>query len=534
MSVKSEKHESRFILSGVRQVTRILDIGLITPELVGCGIENKIAVLSFNELSSIHHVNNGPKIPILIKLKEQVDISCSVLSVDKIVSIHFFSDDEMQDYIDRAFENVPNMLFDILVTPGLFSIKGESVVEINFPKLDKKYISSKYRRVDMALGLMWQGISKSNSVINTRLLLESCHLFNPCADNSGQPYVNLVNKSSGINTEDDVNSILSEYFIVMQDYPIENGWASKSILFKLKGLYESHTLANTFFEKWYDVSLSIINNERELFPLSDEKHISLRAMLLHLISPDKESIIRFAQKNSDLGDKVLLVSNLLCAAREGYSAMSAKDKSENPGIFFLLSNIASRWLSNISFDSSELYSEVTNSSEVLKWNDLTIGEFNLTSSNDKQELTPKVDTKEENNNTDFLSDILNGLVIVSNLDVLEKDKILINLNSKELHNVKIPRHSGFVVRVLADAVIFSSCILNLETKSHLKRLTGPRMKSAFKYQGKQDACFRFNLCEDNLFSAEVSIPLQEIDTCKVKVALELLISSHVWMNGKAI
>lgn len=530
MSINNEN--KKYVLSGKRQITRILDTGLIIPELVACNSAQQIFTFDDDSLSSINNIPGTPATPVLIEIRTTENIPQSVIAADEIVAIHFPSAEEREDYIDRAFENVPNELFTITDTPELFSSQGNQVTGLTFPKLDKKAIYAKYRRIDMALGLMKEALVSLNDSHDVRSLISYFTHFNPCKEDSGQPYAALIKKASGVEVEESINLILSDYFSVIEDYSIENGWASKKILLELKKLYENHPSSESIFEKWYNISSAIINNEIELFPLTDERSIILRSILLHLINPDENSISRFSKKTPNLGIKVLLVANLISATREGYSGMIAEEKTKRSGIFFLLSSMASSWVNNTELNFDKLQTENKGDLEALAWNNFTIGEYKLpiTDVSDEKPITENQIIEKD---IQHLEKVLKDISIIKSINKENDEKLVFTLDGKLLKPISIPMKAEFSTQIINNNVVLKTGILDLNVKSQLKKLTGPRMKSAFKYQGEQKSNFRFFMEEDAAFKAEISTPLPEVSTSILEGLLQELISAHTWMKNKA-
>ena len=522
MSVSSSGKESKFILTGRRQISRILDIGLIVPELVGCDNSNNICIL---DSSSLYHVKNVT--PILIELKKNEEKTTGVFSVDQILAIHFSSEEEKEDYLNRPFENVPNTLFDLVVSPSLFSEQSEQCNEIYLSKVDRGSLSKKYRKVDVFLGLAWECIIKKGSSYSFSAFEKKYTEFNPYSDGFGEEVSKLIDLSIGIITDKNIAVILSEYFSNIEKYPLESGWPTKSILQDLKDWHEQHQPSSDLFEKWFAVAIAIVNNDRGLPDLNDENQILLRAILLHLINPDKGTTSRLSNNGANIGEKVSLVFEFLNAARIGFSAMSAEEKSTYPGAYFLLSKLAASWVNNADHIPLEPTKTMDEGFDVYYWNNQIIGRY-------KSQIVPiePLSTGIDDGGLAYLIGGLESLSIVSKVEISKNDSALLKLNKKEVVDISIPRHSNFTILLAGDCVVFSTCILNFSFASHLKKLTGPRMKSAFKYQGCQERNFRF-VIDDDTFNAEVSVNKSSFNPYKADEMLKVLLDTHVWMKGKA-
>lgn len=527
MSVNRNKKESKYLLTGRRQISRILDIGLIVPELVGCDNLGRVSFLDSDCLCSVNKVKPTTSAPILIELKKEVTAIEDVFSADQILAIHFSSEEEKDDYLNRPFENVPNDLFTLLVSPNLFSAQEVECTEIYLPKVDRDALSKKYRKVDVFLGLVWECLVKKGTSHSLSFFGKKYTEFNPYSNNLGEVSTKLIDLSTGISTDRNLDTIMSEYFSNIEIYPLESGWATKKILQNLKECHDERQSSSGLFEAWHDVAIEIVNNERALPPLSDEKQILLRAMLLHLISPDKSSASRLSNNAASIGEKVTLVFEFLCAARVGFSAMVAEEKLAFPGAFFYLSKLAASWVNNTSQASLEPTKIVEGGLDVYSWNNQTINSY--------QSQSIESESLPIDNNLTYLVGGLESLSIVSKVETLEDGSALLILNKKEvtvIFDILIKRHSTFKILLVGDCVVLSTCILNFDFVSHKKKLTGPRMKSAFKYQGAQERDFRF-VIDDATFNAEVAAHKKAFNPDKAGEMLKVLLDAHVWMQRKA-
>ncbi len=76
----------------------------------------------------------------LIKLKQGSDIAGLVISSNAIEEIIFPSNDDREDYLSKAFENVPNELFKLEVEPELFLESSGPVCDFIFPIAPLRHI----------------------------------------------------------------------------------------------------------------------------------------------------------------------------------------------------------------------------------------------------------------------------------------------------------------------------------------------------------------------------------------------------------
>ena len=124
--------EQLFCLTGIKQLLRILDMGLIVPELVVCDQKAKIKILSLTDLKSMGGINGYPAKPVLFELNNSLEVENKIISTSNIKTIHFESEDELDDYIARVFFNVPNGIYNFRVSPQLFECIDSNLEGILF------------------------------------------------------------------------------------------------------------------------------------------------------------------------------------------------------------------------------------------------------------------------------------------------------------------------------------------------------------------------------------------------------------------
>ena len=152
-----------YLLTSVRQLLRILDIGLVVPELVAC-LDDAIASFSSEQLPDLNTLKGYPAIPVLLELKPSTTTPQSIYPASTIKTIHFASKDKLEDYQARGFENVPNALFNFEVTPALFDKGSQGSVAASLPKLDRSALRKNYRQYDVLAGLLWDAIAQAEDV----------------------------------------------------------------------------------------------------------------------------------------------------------------------------------------------------------------------------------------------------------------------------------------------------------------------------------------------------------------------------------
>ena len=112
---QNEPVSVNYILTSKRYLLRMLDIGLITPELTVCNKDGQFAVVASDRLADFQKMKSYPVGPVLIQLRKQAGFQNQVISATEIECIHFPTEDDRDDYLSRQFENVPNELFEFKI-----------------------------------------------------------------------------------------------------------------------------------------------------------------------------------------------------------------------------------------------------------------------------------------------------------------------------------------------------------------------------------------------------------------------------------
>lgn len=528
---QEEPSSSNYILTSKRYLLRILDIGLITPELTACNKNGKFAVVASERLADFQKMEGYPAGPVLIQIKQHTGSQSQVISANEIESIHFPTEDDRDDYLSRQFENVPNELFELKATPALFSGNNGVAIELEFPKLNKQELAEKYRNIDMFAGMFWyylENESEANNVKGSIAKLLEISLDQLITIASEQV---LIPKSTGVTLDDEITPIFTGYLNVIAKYPQDEGWVAKDILESLK---YSHAVSGNseLFIKWWEVSNSIVKNERELIPLTDDKQIVLRAMLLHLLNPEKEAIERMANRGLLLGEKVKLIAHYLAAAREGFAAMSAKHKIEKEGAYFLTSCLIATAINktNLSLDNLIIANE-SDTKATLTWNGMMMGRFTV-SAPIINEAEAKVEVKDINNGIDLQALVtLFGDIGRVSTAIIEDDYIYIVMDKKSLKPVTLPKHTAFSLKLDKQEIVCNVLLLDLSIASHGKKLTGPKMRAMLEYQTEKGKDFSFNLIPEQSLQASIRLPSSYFDAELAEKTLQQLIDAQMWMKS---
>jgi len=529
---------TKFVLTGKRNLIRILDIGLIVPELVACNSDNNIQFFSEENLGEIGSIDSAPPAPVLLEIKDSIKSSNYILGVESVAAIHFSDEEEKENYLARPFENVPNNLFKFKVTPSLFDLEKKDS-SATFNKLDKKLLAKNYREADAFSALLWQCIAQGTSAKQLIKLLT--YIANQKREFfSGISTVELIEQAVDIKIEAEVASILCSYFAIISSMELEYGWVANDVLKLLKSRFDQSGTKSDLFEKWFSITESILNNEKELITLTDERQIALRAVLLHLLNPDLESINRIALREPAPGEKIISVARILAAVREGFSAMDAKRKEATPGAYFLVSSLIANAMSDSEYDLSLLnIIKSGDDSATLEWNNALVGEYALLSDPTEENSAENLNVDSSNESKGSESDgitIHDLAAILETIDFVDKvteseNSLIIELNKRKIKPVTLPKHSEFSMQKEGDDWFVMTRLLDFSVASHIKKLTSAKTRSALIYQTDQSRNFYFDFLAEDRFQASIKALDSEINKVGLTNIIHRLIDAHIWMKS---
>jgi hypothetical protein len=516
-----------YLLTSVRQLLRILDIGLVVPELVAC-IEDAIAVFSTEQLPALNTLEGYPAVPVLLELKFGTTKPKSVYPASTIKTIHFASQGELEDYHARGFENVPNALFNFEVTPAIFDERSQASLEASLPKIDRSALRQNYRQYDVLAGLLWNTIAQAEDTDEVTSLLQSLVSHSVTDDVAGALSSWVQHKADTGNLPFEDTGLMVTYLHLLGERDIDEGWASAEVLEELASQASASVADSEVFQKWYRYSKAVINNDKELRTLTDDGDVLLRAILLHLLNPDAEAIERIALRDPAPGIKVLSMARTLAATRLGFAPLNAAGKLEQPGAFWLVSDLIAAFINKNVFELNELSVDVQpGAGSLIRWHEQVVGTYT--------EHKPLMNTNEVVDHEvmpSYLS-LTELQSMIEGLDTVESTKInegLLTLVLTKAIAKPLPRQAAFTVSIQGEQrVIFTSQLLDLSMKSHKSKLTGKRTLAALVYQTEQGTNFRFEAQEEKCFSAKITLP-HEFNQQSLKFALQKLLDCHVWMK----
>ncbi|WP_156826554.1 hypothetical protein [Marinobacterium rhizophilum] len=530
----NESNMSHYILTGSRNLLRILDVGLIVPELVATTIDGNIFKISPSELSSIKNIDGYPKVPVLLEINGNT-CEDNYLPVSSIKAVHFNNSEAVHDFTSRGFENLPLGLFSILASPDLF-IDGYSLSKpVRLSKIDREGLKERYRHIDVYAGGVFWLISNVSTVAKLKDLFERLSkIVKP-----DQICELLLDESIGMSggSESDYSyAAYNSYLNLLGEHDLDEGWVRLDLITELESRLTEDTKSSEVIRGWFDYSKKVISHERELQKLTDENQIILRAILLHLLNPDLVSLNRVVESPLKHGALVVKLAKLLAATRIGFAPLTAKDKEEAPGSYFLISDLMAAVLNEARLDSSCL--ELNYIDDVEKpfcqvgWRGFSIANIAIDESKfNAEEIEESVDEYKPGR-----ASIEDFVLAAKSLEKFEEpiySQEGINLVLKKQFAQGLPRKCIFELRQVNHSGnwMFSTRLLDLSLKSHTAKLTMKRLQAVLIYQTSQSSNFRFELHHKVSFNACVEVGSKEqAITALIDDAISKLVASHLWMK----
>lgn len=521
--VEPEPSHAGYLLTSPRHLLRILDVGLVVVELVAAE-EREIRVFTVDELGGLSGIDGYPKNPVIIELSS-VDGSAfgKAIPAEAIKSIHFPSEEGKADFTSRVYENVPVGLFELVTSPSLFSQTDSKLESVNLGKVDKAALSQNYRHLDVEAGLLYGYMEEEVSEDRVSSLLADYAE----ADSRTVRFNTL--STALVTSEDELSRQVAEAYLgILSGHDLDEGWVGKDVLAELTELFSSDHIDLSEFREWEKYCSEVLSGTRSMAQLTDEKHIILRAILLHLLNPDAESIERIGARDPAPGPKVLQAAMTLAAARTGFAPMVAAKKESHAGAYFLLSALMAAKINEVLLDMTPLQVEREDETAQLFWRQQQVQTFAV-------QVTHDVESA--GTTAPVLTDVA---VLVDELPnvlsaKIDGEVIAIVLDKKHTKMLGKPGAISITPGApLGNDLTMISQLLDFKIKSH--KLSGPKALDAIRFQSEHyGSGFQFFYEEEVGFFAQVVLrPEQCLDNQALTTAIALIIKSNKWikLSGK--
>ena len=258
--------------------------------------------------------------------------------VQDIECIHFRTDEDLEDFKIRGFDNVPVDVASYKISPNLFSEQKNIEIlkqlrelesSINFDKNEYQKADAYAGAITCFLNFIGSDLQDFNFFKNfTSALLKNSIL--PMYENG------IVNK-----LDQDLFKITLTKMI---DAKLSLGWQPKILLNDIASAIETEQYDDKdqdIFKKWLNASLEILENKRTVSTLTDDHFVIGRALLLLLMRPTPEDLRRSISSSLEPGKKVITIASIFIGARYGLETLSNDFKNNNNQIYNFSSLIKS-------------------------------------------------------------------------------------------------------------------------------------------------------------------------------------------------
>jgi hypothetical protein len=521
-STESEHPKTFYLLTSPRQLLRILDIGLVVPELVATGAQES-RFFTVEELGGLAGIDGYPKVPVIIELNStEVGAPAKAVPAHDITAIHFFSEEDKTDFTIRVYENVPTGLFNLVASSSLFMQSDIKLEGVSLGKLKKVVLAQNYRHLDVEAGLLYGYIEEAmNAESVTSLLTDYAK-----ADSTA---VSLNTLSQALATTGDELSrqITEAYLSILCRRNLDEGWVGKVVLTELTDLFSKDHSELSEFLTWQEYCSEVLNGTREMAQLTDEKHIILRAILLHLLNPDAESIERICAREPAPGPRVQQAAMILASARTGFAPMVAAKKEANPGAYFLLSELMAAKINESLIDMTPLLVERVGDIVKILWRGQQVQSIQIQASQESEA---------SGNVTPAFSDVAAAVTSLPNVLTAKvaDDALSIVLDKK--YSKLVGKLGALKIIPCAPPgtdLLLSTQLLDFTVKSHKARLNGPRALDAIRFQSEhRGSGFQFYYEEEVGFFAQIVLRQEQcLNRQALSPAIDLMIKSNEWMKS---
>jgi len=269
-------------------------------------------------------------------------LSCSVNLVH-MGKIHFRTESDKSGFLSRPFENIPFDCADYYVSPDLFLVdahKENLIMEAikSFPLNLQGQDDEIYDLTDKTLGAL---VALIGSNPETRSWAEFI------ADGLSDGIYVAINKSKIFATEFEKNCFEQAFSYFSSCNP-SDGWQSKNILLDLYQRMEKVAPSDrelSMLIKWKDRCGEILDNKSVVTPLTDEKFIVGRALLLLLLRPELDAVLDSRGSSLSPGPIVRTMAATLSGSRVGLEELPNQNKVSSREQYHALLSCAF-WLSN--------------------------------------------------------------------------------------------------------------------------------------------------------------------------------------------
>ena len=274
-------------------------------------------------------------------------VSSEILSTNMVKEVHFLNAENLNDFKDRMFDNVPIDDFNLSESPKIFESKNPFPIKyfdnVEAQTQDSENISRLSRvsdKVVASISLLAENMQRASDLKLLHSLLSFPYRGNKSRMLEEFDIVTQVT-SSLVGSSVENKNLSHDYFLLyaaldeLINIDASDGWVALDFLNKVEVKFKSISEDNNDLDKYFEASRKIINSEIEIPEkiFSDDQNIIQRAVLLFILRPDYEDLINKENSQLNPGNIVKKIAILITGFRIGYERISTKYKVHHHHIF---------------------------------------------------------------------------------------------------------------------------------------------------------------------------------------------------------
>ncbi|WP_104490827.1 hypothetical protein [Acinetobacter indicus] len=306
-------NESSYILVSKKNFVRYAMPYEILPISMCCEVNNEklfskeiLKALYSKELITDEQIVAEIKIE---KLNEHISFS-------NIERIYFPNKESLDSFLERSYENNDVNSFEThLLT--LDKQENNLILNIICPQLiDRKPFTQEMALKDSIVRCIYDNI-KNNNLKNIYENIQKFNKLDLIIDY-------LFDNGSDASIEKELQVC---FFKICSEFNISKGWSPIEVVAAFEKLINEDVKKSNEFQSWINTVNKIISGSSVNVVFDDNGNITLRAMTLVLLNPEKNNLENIKDNsNFRIGEKVYNLALTFVGARLGYSYLTAEEK----------------------------------------------------------------------------------------------------------------------------------------------------------------------------------------------------------------
>jgi len=306
--VVSKKYFSRYILS-----YEVLPLQL-------CKCLNEKAVINSEELTSLCSTGLLETSDIVLEIKPEIASSTTFLSFSLIDKVWFESNDTLELFLERSYENFDVSTLECLLLPKPNQVVANELIKLTSANFIKESFIDSMALVDGTLALLQQYLEESSDKGDSLTLLDNV------IGSHKELLILLLNLDS---VDREHTSFALAFFEICIKNGVDKGWSSEQIVNTFEKTAPKDVTDDESFNTWLQVVRKLLNGDEVKLEFTDEKSLVLRAMTLLLMNPEREQLEAIkAHLGDGVGDKVYKLALAFSLVRTGYSFFNYTKRQE--------------------------------------------------------------------------------------------------------------------------------------------------------------------------------------------------------------